>query len=615
LFSAAAFALALAPGSIADKPIAAIAEWVALVVFATYFALFFLSFPDDLLGYNRWFRAALLILSSGVILLSFLTLLQPLLYEVAALLRLVILLVYMLLGVGVGIFQFVTKRNQPERSGLAIISSGTLISILPFIGLFLLPTLFGRTPILIAEYAILPLAILPASFTYAILRHNVINISLLQRWLVHMSVWSILLVSYASIIYGAQWLVEGLERSTRSMIFAIGLVLFVGVSFDWLRTRLQQIFDRVIFKDSYEYRQALRALSYDLSNATNIDTLSISLSDPLRRLMNLDFALLLIQEPHGPRAVGGVGTYDPTFLNDLATAANNISINPQVISLGYGYLRVLVAPLRTHDVTVGHLCLGPKANGEAFRVTDKDLLATLSGQVAGVVQNAQLVAALQRQVKELDLLNDRLQHAQEKERARVSADIHDEPLQTAISLQRQLREVDSGSTLAAPIASSQLLVTQLRRVCLNMRPATLDDLGLFAALDQLIQEQSECHDIPIRLEVNANSIVEALPPSTTIVLYRAVQEALTNSLRHARPHSIEVCITQHECKVQLWVNDDGVGFTVPQRLEQLVTEGHLGLIGLRERVHHYGGNVFITSTIGKGTSIHIELPFQPETDV
>lgn len=81
---------------------------------------------------------------------------------------------------------------------------------------------------------------------------------------------------------------------------------------------------------------------------------------------------------------------------------------------------------------VGHLCLGPKTSGEPFRTLDRDLLATLSRHLATFVRNIQLADDLRRKLKTLDTLNDRLEHAREAERSRLAADLHDEPLQTAL---------------------------------------------------------------------------------------------------------------------------------------------------------------------------------------
>ena len=141
--------------------------------------------------------------------------------------------------------------------------------------------------------------------------------------------------------------------------------------------------------------------------------------------------------------------------------------------MAYGYSHGLVVPLRVHDVVVGHLCLGPKANDEPFRAEDRDLLATLSGQLAAIVQNGQLADDLRMKVRALDALNERLQRTQEEERARLAADLHDEPLQTALHLQRRLVAANGhngNGTAADYVALSQVLTEQLRSICTTMRP-------------------------------------------------------------------------------------------------------------------------------------------------
>src|SRR5438105_1798930 len=127
------------------------------------------------------------------------------------------------------------------------------------------------------------------------------------------------------------------------------------------------------------------------------------------------------------------------------------------------------------------------------RAADRALLATLSGHLAAVVRNVQLVDDLHAKVElleaqkaELDTLNERLQRAHEEERAHLAADLHDEPLQTALRLQRLLM-IDSRHAAATPqqVALSDALVDQLRTICTAVRPAALDDLGLTAALEVL----------------------------------------------------------------------------------------------------------------------------------
>ena len=182
LFASAAFALALAPASTSDQPMAVVAEWVMIVLFAACFMFFCLSFPAP-----RGSTRLRLLLGAPPLLaavLSLATPIWPILYVGTAQLRASILLGYMILGAGLLIFSAIQAREHAARRGLAIVGGGTFVSILPFTGLYLAPTLMGRSPLMTPEHAILALALLPASFAYAILRHNVLHIFLLQRWLV-----------------------------------------------------------------------------------------------------------------------------------------------------------------------------------------------------------------------------------------------------------------------------------------------------------------------------------------------------------------------------------------------------------------------------------------------
>ncbi len=237
------------------------------------------------------------------------------------------------------------------------------------------------------------------------------------------------------------------------------------------------------------------------------------------------------------------------------------------------------------------------------------MLATLSGHLAAIVRNVQLVDALRVQVATLDALNERLQHAQEEERTRLAADLHDEPLQTALALQRRLAAVAAEHPLPAlPTELSQALIAQLRAFCTAMRPAALDDLGLHAALDQLARELATRSGVPIVLDADPEIAESGLSAAAELVLYRATQEAVNNALRHAHARTIQVTLRREAGGVQLLVGDDGRGFAVPDRLDRLVVDGHLGLAGLHERVQHAGGCVRVVSALHEGTVVQVDLP-------
>ncbi len=481
LFATVACALALVPSATADEPLGAACEFAIADVFPVCFVAFCLAFPVRR-RIGR-LRALIALPPFAAIALYLAALFLPDLYAVAAYLRLAILLTYPVLGLGLLGHSFATVRDRQARRGLLIISAGTVASVLPFLALYLAPALLHRPALLAPEQAILGLALLPLSLTYAILRHHALDVQLLQRWLVYGLLGGGLVMAYAAVVFAWNLYLDNLPEPARSLAFSAVLGTLAVILFGPLYGRARRGLDRLIFKD----RQSIR------------------------RLMNLDFAVLLVRNRDGREsAVGGnAGAEDPALLAALVTAAqeNGDGAEPRIVPLGYGYLKVALIPLRTHEALVGHLCLGPKASGEPYGADDRALLATLSGHLAAIVRNIQLVADLRATIADLraqrravEALNGRLERTREEERARLAADLHDEPLQTALDIQRRLAAAQAQLPAAAAYgARLQTLIDQLRALCVRMRPAALDQLGLHAALDLLAMDVGERSDILVGL--------------------------------------------------------------------------------------------------------------------
>jgi signal transduction histidine kinase len=144
---------------------------------------------------------------------------------------------------------------------------------------------------------------------------------------------------------------------------------------------------------------------------------------------------------------------------------------------------------------------------------------------------------------------------------------------------------------------------QLRRLARELRPTILDDLGLAPALEWLAQGLAERRDVRI-----AVAAPEArLAPEAETAIYRIVQEALTNALRHARPRRIAVEVREEGPHIRAVVRDDGHGFDVSAAWAERGDRG-LGLIGMRERAEALGGTLEIRSTPGEGTEVCARVP-------
>ena len=212
--------------------------------------------------------------------------------------------------------------------------------------------------------------------------------------------------------------------------------------------------------------------------------------------------------------------------------------------------------------------------------------------------------------RQLQSLSRRLVEAQESERRNISRELHDEAGQALASLRFGLRllerEVSEGGNVSGRVAElmqrTDAVIDGLHRLAVDLRPASLDHLGLEAALRQLARSTGSRLGLAVRFKALALG-KERLPAAVETGLYRIVQEALTNVERHARATRVDVLIQRREDRVTVTVEDDGVGFTPEpgQRGNQL------GLLGLRERAEALGGTLTLESAPGTGTTVVVEV--------
>jgi signal transduction histidine kinase len=237
--------------------------------------------------------------------------------------------------------------------------------------------------------------------------------------------------------------------------------------------------------------------------------------------------------------------------------------------------------------------------GDDARFDEEDLRVSES-----LARRAAVAVELARRVSS-DAVR-RVVEAQEQERARLARELHDETGQALASILLGLRSLeqtlDSESALARVASVRELVVTTLhdvRRLAVELRPAALDDFGLQAALERLVETYSAGASATVDLEVRVGS--ERLPSDVETTLYRIVQESLTNVTKHARAERVSVLLTRTDRAAVLVVEDNGSGFDEAQR-----TDG-LGLAGMRERVGLVGGRLRV-ETSPAGTTIAVEIP-------
>jgi signal transduction histidine kinase len=202
----------------------------------------------------------------------------------------------------------------------------------------------------------------------------------------------------------------------------------------------------------------------------------------------------------------------------------------------------------------------------------------------------------------------RVVDAQELERSRLARELHDETGQALTSILLGLKHLDevtdTEGAREATAALRELVVTTLqdvRRLAVELRPSALDDFGLVPAIERLAGTLSEQSELVVDLEARLGD--QRLPPEAETALYRIVQEALTNVVKHASARRVSITLVRKEGFAVVVVEDDGQGF------EPATTRtGSLGFVGMRERVELVGGRLTVEAAPGAGTTIAAEVP-------
>ena len=208
--------------------------------------------------------------------------------------------------------------------------------------------------------------------------------------------------------------------------------------------------------------------------------------------------------------------------------------------------------------------------------------------------------------------NARAISAQEHERLRIARDLHDEIAQALSGIAFGLRQIESAARLETARERARRLgeeaagaMRELRRVAEHLRPDELADLGLADSLERMADGRQKLNPKP-KIVFHGRASDPRLEPEAELAVYRVVQEALTNAIKHAEANRIEIDLMESNSSIVATVRDDGCGFDVDACVEK-----GLGLSGMRERARLLGGDLKIDSAAGRGTEVALRLPLEP----
>jgi len=421
---------------------------------------------------------------------------------------------------------------------------------------------------------ILAIPLFPVAVGVAVLRGRLDGVSVALRpslvygWLVATG-----LLVYATVVLLLDVL---LRRHAQPLVALVGAGA-VAVAYQPLRLRLQRSTDRMLYGDrgdpyavstsvgrrseaAASSQQALSATVGAIADALRLPYVAIALpSDP----------------PHRPAASTGAAPSSPA----------------------------LSIPLKHGGDEVGHLLVSQRNELESLTEAEKRLLTDLSRQVAVVTHAAVLDEALRRSMERQVL-------TREEERLRLRRDLHDGlgPTLAGVALGLDAArnmltdDADSADELLRDLKSETLAcVADIRRIIDDLRPPTLDQLGLLAALRSFADRLSS-RDGALQVEVQAADPLPALPAAVEVAAFRIATEAMTNVARHA---TAKLCRLRLEIaddlRIEIW--DDGTGIPVEGG-----HSGGVGIASMTERAAEIGGDCVVGSAAGGGTVVVAHLP-------
>lgn len=236
------------------------------------------------------------------------------------------------------------------------------------------------------------------------------------------------------------------------------------------------------------------------------------------------------------------------------------------------------------------------------------------GKPIGFQHVARDITEEKRMQENLRFYLGQITKGQEEERKRIALELHDETIQDLVVLARQLDDLsyagdelpeDKRHLLEDLRQQTNNIMQGVRRLSQDLRPPTLDRLGLLPALEWLASDIEKHSGITV--EVKTHGTKRRFPIDIELVLFRIAQEALRNVWRHSLATSAKVTAEFNENKIRITVSDNGKGFTLPSSVDSLSRDGKLGLTGMQERARLLGGNVEIQSRPEKGTTITVEI--------
>ena len=413
----------------------------------------------------------------------------------------------------------------------------------------------------------LSVTLVPVAIGVAILRYRLFDIDvIINRTLVYGTLTASIIGLYVFVV----GYLGALLRTANNLVISLIATGLVAVLFQPLRDWLQRNVNRLMYGQRDEPVAVLSKLGVRLETILNPNQILPGLVESVAEALKLPYAAIALQVE-----------------DQLQVQAESGRVSDSIEAF----------PLIYQGQTIGELRVGWRARGEDFNPADRLLLTNIARQAGPVAHSVRLTTALQQSRQQLVT-------AREEERRRLRRDLHDglgpQLASQTLTINAIHKLIDRDPAAAKGLleqlkTQSQTAIQDIRRLVYNLRPPALDELGLVEALRAGAEDGVEITTTPNPLP--------ALPAAVEVAVYRIVQEAITNALRHAEANHCIVSITAEDHHLGIIIADDGRGYPPGFHFG-------VGLHSMRERTEELGGTIRFENQPKGGALVQVSLPLR-----
>ena len=494
--------------------------------------------------------------------------------------------------------------QKEQRQDVRILAISALLAVLPVVALGL--TGLQEAIPWFGGLAFLALPILPGAYFFTIYRHQVGGLRLRASRTIAIYIFLLLLGTLSAFL-----LPLTINSISNPNVIVVGILAFIAAAIlaITLFPNFQRFFDERILGIPLAPTHILEAYSDRITTSLELNSLTQLLQkDILASLMIRQSALLQVDQEQQFKPLFAMQVREDQFPTTNAL--------PDLLDMAEGYLPIpddgleltdwirLILPLSVDEKLIGMWLLGERDPDDFYSQTEIDILKTIANQTAIALVNIE-------QAERLHALYQADIERHEQERSKLALELHDEVLNQFAGVSMKMDE----KTAPDFDQEFQAVTSRLRQMIHGLRPAMLN-YGLAPALEDLANELSLRIDNDTGVQADITRSGTRYDAMVEAHLYRIIQQACENALRHAQAGAIHI---QGRCDpedVRLIVADDGIGFSNPDQLDfnQLLASKHYGIAGMFERAALIGAELRIDSAPGEGTKVSVVWELDSSND-